>query len=482
MNANVAEMVSWQDYDGVEGFGSTSQQEIDDLNKALTVGQERDPPASVVAGDGFALRVESLDRTLRNVIYRAEHLRLFKQMPKVAAYNTVEEYNQIQGYGQNDDAAWIAEGDLPVETDSQYERKFAVTKYLGTTRVVSHVATLIKPAHGPVIAQETVNGTMHLLKVLERALFYGDSSLSDLQFDGYEKLITDDSPAANIIDLRGLPLNEDILTDGALTIFDAPNYGTPTHLHINPRVKSDLVKAFFPKERYDLFQKTGGGMVGLDIRGFTSPAGDVLFEPNVFITDGGGPTAAIGSASLRPGTPTVSTGNTTPADGASQFGADDVGDYFYEIQAVNRYGRSASVLLVAGPTAVTVAEGDKVTWGMTPAGVEPDWYEVFRSKKDGAAGSERRILRVPNAAGAGEQTIDDYNVNLPYTTSGFIFQQNAEAMTFRQLAPMVRIPLATIATSVRWAQVIYGVPVLHTPGKAVLIRNIGRAVGSVGTP
>ena len=148
------DMVSWRDYEGVEGFGSASPEDVDDLNKALTVGQDRDPPGSVTAGDGFALRVESLDRTLRNVIYRAEHLRLFKAMPKVAAYNTVEEYNQIQGYGQNDDSAWIAEGDLPSETDSSYERKFAVTKYLGTTRIVSHVATLVKPAHGPIVAQE----------------------------------------------------------------------------------------------------------------------------------------------------------------------------------------------------------------------------------------------------------------------------------------------------------------------------------------
>ena len=85
--------------------------------------------------------------------------------------------------------------------------------------------SLVRPAHGNAIAQETVNGTMHLLRSLERALFYGDSSLSSLQFDGYEKLITDNSPATNIIDLRGQPLSEDALQDGALTIHDAPNYG-----------------------------------------------------------------------------------------------------------------------------------------------------------------------------------------------------------------------------------------------------------------
>lgn len=477
------QMVSWADYEGVEGFGSASNQDINNLNKALNAGQEVNAPGSVVAGDGFALRVESLEKTLKNTTYRMEHIRLFKSIPKLAAYNTVEEHNVVSEYGENPDSTWMDEGDLPEEDSAKFERQYAVVKYLGTTRKVSHVMSLVKPAHGNVIAQETVHGTMNLLKNVERALFYGDSSLSSLQFDGYEKLINDNSPSANIIDLRGKPLSEDILNDGALTIFDAPNYGMPTHLHLNPKVKADLAKTFFPKERYDLFQKTNSGMVGLDIAGFTSAAGDVRFESNVFITDGGAPTGAIGDAAKRPGTPTVSTAATTPVDAASQFEADDAGDYFYTIQAVNRYGRSANVPLVAGPTAVTVAAGDKTTWEMTPgAGGAVDWYEIFRTKVDGADGSERLILRTPNAAGAGAQELNDFNAELPGTTSGFLFQQNLECMSFKQLAPMVRIPLATIDTSIRWAQVIYGVPVLYTPGKVVLFKNIGRSANFVGQP
>lgn len=478
----MSNMVSWKDYQGVEGFGATTQQDVDDLNKALTAGQDRDPPGSVVAGDGFALRVESLERTLKNTTFKMDHIRFWKNIPKLAAYNTVEEFNQIQSYGENADAGWIDEGDLPEEDDSSYERKFSVVKYLGTTRRVTHVMSMVRPAHGNVIAQETINGTMHLLRILERALFYGRSDLSALQFDGFEKLLQDEAPAANIIDLRGKPLSEDVLTDGALTIQDAPNYGTPTHLYLNPKVKADLVKTFFPKERYDLFQKTSDGMIGLDIKGFTSPAGDVRFEPDVFITDGGAPTAAVGDAAKRPSAFTVSTAPTTPADAASQFEADDAGDYFYKIQAVNRYGRSAAVDLVAGPTAVTVAAGDKVTFGVTPGAVLPDYWEVYRTKVDGAAGSERLILRLPHTTAAAEETLEDFNARLPGTTSAFLFQQNLENMSFKQLAPMVKIPLATIDSSIRWMQLIYGVPTLYTPGKNVLYINVGRSAGYVGQP
>jgi len=476
-------LVSWRDYDGIEGFGATTQQDVDQLNKALNAGQDRDPPGSITAGDGFALRVESLESTLKNVTYRMEHIRFWKNIPKLPAYNTVEEYNRIRSYGENPDAGYIDEGDLPSEDDTTYSREFSVVKYLGTTRRVTHVMSLVKPAHGNVLAAEAVNGTMHLLRIIERGLFFARSDLSSLQFDGYEKLLEDNAPAANIIDMRGQPLSEDVLIDGALTIQDSPNYGTPTDLYLNPRTKADLVKVFFPKERYDLFTKTSGGLVGLDIQGFTSPAGDVRFQADTFIDDGGAPNAvARGPTATRPSAFTVSTAPTTPANALSQFAAEDAGDYYYSIVAVNRYGRSAAQILVAGPTAVTVAAGDKVTFGLTAGANVPDWWEIYRSKVGGAAGSERLILRVPHTTGAAELILNDYNASLPYTTSAFMFQQNLENMSFKQLAPMVKVPLATIDTSIRFMILLYGVPVLYSPGKNVLFKNVGRPAGVVGTP
>lgn len=474
------DQVSHKDYEGVEGFGSSTQQDVDELNKALLVGQEINPPGSVVAGDGFALRTESLESTLKNTTYKAKNVVMWRDINKTPAYNTVEEYNQIQSYGQNPDAAWIAESDLPEEDDASYERKFSVVKFLGTTRKVSHVSTLIRPAHGPLVARETVNGTMHLLKVIERALFKGNSALSSLQFDGFEKLIRDNAPSANVIDLRGEPLSEDILTDGALTVQDAPNYGTPTDLYLNPKTHADLGKAFFPKER--TVPGLQNGVVGLELKGWTSPAGYVNFKPDVFIDDGGAPNAAaIGDASKRPAEPTISTAATTPVEATSMFGDSDAGSYFYKIVAVNRYGRSAPVAVDAG--AIAVASGDKMTFGVTPgSAVTVSWYELYRTKKDGASGSERLILRIPNTAGAGALTVNDLNEFLPYCTNAYLFEQTSENMGVKQLAPMIRIPLATVDTSVRWMQLIYLVPQLFTPGHNVLFTNVGRAQNFVGQP
>lgn len=475
------QMVSWRDYEGVEGFGVATQEDVDALNKALSAGNAINPPGTFNAGDGFALRVESLERTLRNTTFKMEHIRLWKSVPKIPAYNTVEEHNLLRDYGVNPDAGFIAEGDLPEADDSTYERKYAVVKFLGTTRRVTHVMSLVKPAHGNVIAQETINGTMHLLRQVERNLFIGNSALSSLQFDGFEKLLRDGAPTANIIDLRGKPLSEDILMDAALTVQDAPNYGTPTHLYLNPKVKSDLVKTFFPKGRYETLGRGDGDLVGLDIKGFTSPAGDVMFEPDVFVTDGGGPlAAAVGDAAKRPSTPTLSTGATTPGpDPLSKFLTGDDGDYAVKVVACNRYGKSAPLAVSA---ALTVGVSEKITFGVTPGSIIPEWWEVYRSKKNGIAGTERLVLRIANAAGAAESILSEYNAKIPGTTEGYLFQQNLENMSVKQLAPMVKIPLATVDTSIRWMQLIYMVPVIYTPGKNVLFTNIGRATGYVGQP
>lgn len=471
---NGSNVVTWRDQEGVNGFGAASEEDLSSLLKALTAGQSINPPGSVTSGDGFALRVESLERTLRNTTYRMEHIRLFKALPKLAAYNTVEEYNQIQEYGQGVDA-FIEEGGLPNETDAKYERKMAIIKYMGTTRKVSHVMSLVKPAHGNVIAQETVNGTMHLLKQLERALIYGDSDLDSIQFDGFKKLIESDSPAANIVDLRGKPLSQDNLIDGSLRVFDAPNYGTPTHLFMNPRAHADLVKSFFPQARYDLLAKRNDGMIGLDVNGWMSPAGPVQFEPSTFIDTGSvQPSVAVGSGA--PAAPTFSSQPSSGVSGASSFTAADAGQYRYAVVAVGRNGKTAAV---QDSGAVTVAAGERVTMGVQEAGSGAAvlYFEIYRTTVGGAAGTGQLIKRVANTGGA--VTVLDRNEDLPGTSIAIMFQMNLEAVSFKQLAPMVKIPLATIDTSIRWMQLIYGTPVLYTPGKIMMFKNIGRAPGSV---
>jgi hypothetical protein len=471
--------ISWSDYEGVDGFGSGTQAEVDELNKALHVGNDINPPGSVTAGDGFSLRVESLDSTLRSVSYKMKHLVLWSDIIKGRARNTVEEYNVLHSFGNNPDGGWMAEGGLPAETDASLERKHATVKFLGTHRKVSHVATLVDSAHGNVIAQETVNGTMDLLQKIERGLFKGDSSLSDLQWDGIEKQMVDNMVANNIIDLRGAPLSEDILTDASLTASDAPSYGFPDKLYLNPKTSADLAKQFFPKERINtLDAKTG--KVGLNVNGWVSPAGEVDFRPSVFIDDGGAPNAAIvGKVADIPGIPVISVVLASPVDATAQFTAADAGTYSYSLSAVNDKGRSAAIALGT----IAVAAGDAVTVSITPAaGNAPKFYQLYRTKVGGAVGTERSIMRIPNTAGAGLIVLTDKNAFLPGCTSGYLLQMDAENLDVKMLTPMMKMNLALVSTEMQWLQLIYMTVRLMTPNKNILFRNIGRASGYVGAP
>jgi len=470
--------VSWKDYEGLEGFGAASAADVQDLRKALAAGQDVNNPG-VAAGTGFPLRIESLERTLKVVTYRMDDVRLWRNITKLPAYNTVEEYNRLREYGSGQ-AAFIAEGDLPTSDDSTYSREFTIIKYVGTTRAVTHVMSLVRPAHGPVIAQETVNGTAFLLKQIEKSLFFGDSSLIPVQWDGLNSLINQGAPSANIIDLRGMPMSEEILNDAALTVKTAPNYGRPTDLYCADGAYSDLAKSFYPAERFPM--QPGGyqdGMVGLSIKGFHSMVGPVLFNPDVFIEFGAVPAAsAIGPSATRPSTPTESVAPACSADGtaANKFAASDIGDYNYKVVAVNRYGKSAA-LAMTGPVTMDGAT-KKITMTVADGSVIGSAFEVYRSPKGGAAGTCKLAFTVARTGAT--TVITDQNIYLPGMSTAFLIQQNIEFFSFKQLAPFVKIPLATVDTSIRWMQLLYGAPTVYAPGKAVIFRNVGRALGSVG--
>ncbi len=62
----LSSFVSARDYRDYNGYGTTSPDELADLKKALSAGQDVNDPG-VSAGEGFPLRTESLESTLKNL-------------------------------------------------------------------------------------------------------------------------------------------------------------------------------------------------------------------------------------------------------------------------------------------------------------------------------------------------------------------------------------------------------------------------------
>jgi hypothetical protein len=484
-------MVSWNDYAGLQGGGGASlfeggdweganggiasQADVDALNKALTAGSDINNPGSS-PGEGFPLRVESLDSTLYNVTYSQDQIKFWKMLYKDPAYNTVEEFNRLEAYGSGD-SIWISEGDLPEEDDSTYSRQYTKIKFMGITRRVTHVASVIRAAHGDAVARETVNGTLHLLRQLERTLFTGDENMISIQFDGIETLmakafddtLSDDGQylgyedSTNVIDLRGASLSEDFISDMAEQLTAEPNYGSPSDLWLP-------TGPMYPKARYDL-PAPSNGKAGIKIDGIKTPFGDIALNPNIFIPDSTTPQAdGVGRAGRRPGAPTLGTPTSPAYAGSNQtfFAAADAGSYYYKVVAGSRYGKSTPVTSAQ----IAVSAADQVQFTVTDVGPDTSYYEVFRSNKDGAASTCRSIMRVKRTATT--QTIVDLNRFLPNCSKGYMLSQSNEVLKWKQLAPFTKIPLATIDTSVRWMQILYGALQLQKPRYCGMFINVGK--------
>jgi hypothetical protein len=325
---------------------------------------------------------------------------------------------------------------------------------------------------GSVVALETTNKTMDLLQQVENALFYGDADLIPQEFDGLFALIRKNAPSANIIDKRGKPLTQDDIEEAAHIIRAKPNFGKPSDIYFSDGVYSDFVRQFYPSQRTEPGVAPPNGMVGYTVNGVRTQAGPIRFNPSVFILPGQAASAAgVGDAAKRPGAPTLGT-PATAADAASKFLAADAGDYIYKVVARNRHGLSVPVATAA----VTVAAGEKVTIAITDGSPLASCYVIYRTEKDGDADDAVEITQIERT-GVSTSYVD-LNENLPNTSQAAMIEQTARNLVIKQLAPLTRIPLAVIDTSMRWAQVLYLVLSLQSPNRNVLFKNVGRIDGT----
>ena len=71
--------------------------------------------------------------------------------------------------------------------------------------------------------------------------------------------------------------------------------------------------------------------------------------------------------------------------------------------------------------------------------------------------------------------MDDMNHKMPGLAQSLLLTNEAECIRFKQLAPLMKMDLAIIATAYRWMQLLYGTPIVYAPRKNLLRENIGRA-------
>lgn len=458
--------------DNSGGFAEGSVQQLEELNKALGTGTEGEAYGDY--NDMSALRPQSLEGTLKVVTAKQEHIKFWKELNKKQAYNTVEEFNVLDSYG-GDSSPFFTEGGLPNEEDSNYIRQSTMVKFLGTTRVVTHPATLVRNTVGDIVAREQTNGTLWLLQQLERALFFADSSLDALQFDGLlaqvRNFVTGKAyENQHIIDLRGGIIDENILEDGATCIAD--NYGSGNlKLHLTNQVHKDfskLITGANGRQKVYMSNNPGQIMLGQPVRGYSANTADIDFSNNIFLKPNGAPRPA--SQKGAPGVPTL------PVSGELEAVADETskmeaGTYHYFVASKNSDGESAPVHV--GSVAVTSGQRADITINRVNTDPVAKTYRVYR----GVTSDPTKALfafEVKDAGNGATQVISDRNFDIPGSHTAFLVDMDGEeVLTWKSLAPLMKLPLARISASERFMILLYGMLQVYNPRRIVVFKNIG---------
>lgn len=471
---------------GTSTGGAMSMQDLGELQKALTAGYGTD--VSAFTG-GSALRIQSLDKTMKATIQENQHFRLFNELRKSGATATVDEWTEQSSVGGFLGGSTNTETGTIAESTGSYNRRVGLVKYLMTKRQVSFVATLGNNLEsGEAVEQQA--GAMQLLTDAEYLCFEGDSTVVPTEFDGIAAQIfsgvNDGSvDGGNVLDAQAQSLASiNLLNQAAAQISAYGNFGTPTHIFMSQLVQSDFDTGLDPAFRVPLPDVPNGGiMLGAPVAGIRTSWGNIKTAPDVFVRDSN---QQIPFQLRKSGTQSLAALATTndvfkpqsvslavASDAASMFGATHAGNYYYLVTGINANGQSTGLI----SSQQAIAAGQKCTLTITAsAGSTETGYVIYRSRKNGTNGVSdfREMARVAKAAG-GTTTYVDYNRDIPGTTKAYVLNMapGADAIAWRQLLPMLKFALyPTSQAVVPWAQLMFGYLRLAKRRHHVVIKNI----------
>lgn len=481
------------DYSSGEVFsGNGSFEELKGLQKALEAlqitGRET---TNLTTASGAALKLESLEKTLKVVTYSNDTIKFWQNIPKRAAYNTVEEFNQLSSYGA-ERGGFYKEGELPFEEDSTYVRRAQLVKYMGVTRSVTHPMSLVNTMVGNIVEKEIKNGTLWLLRKLSRSLTQGNANIIPDEFNGlYAQHLQNDAfsnleayyNSEVIVDMRGLALNEAAIENASEGIVE--NFGLGTHLFAPPKVLSLLAQNYYGNKFIPInTEAITAGVVGQKINEIATQYGPVSANWDVFLnpnspklsTD----VATSPNAANAPTPDGVAPIAAVATDALSDWAAGDAGNYIYGVSAINRFGESALAILSGTPTTIAAGGAVDLKFAATASANAATGYRIYRSKKGATSAASTTFYPLFDIStselatgydGGAALIARDRNRILPNTGQAFLIQLDNETLEFAQLAPLMKMDLAITSPAYRFMILLYGTPLLYAPKRMVKFIN-----------
>lgn len=458
--------------------GGASMGEVADLRKALEAGYGTDV-ASLTGGG--ALRIQSLDKTMKATVQENRHFALFNNIQKSVATATIDEWTEQSDVGGFLGGTTNSELGVISSANGQYDRRYGTVRYLMTRCEISAVLA----NQNAIIGAEAVeyrNGAMRLLSDAEFLCFEGDDRVVPTEFSGIATQMESLDSVDHIINMEAMPLNSIGPIDrGAATISGMGNFGTATHLYMSQLTQADFNSNLDPAFRVPLTDVPNGGIsIGAPVVGIRTSWGNIATVADIFIRDENRQTPfELHSASNRlvaaknlfkPASVTAVADESGGVD--TKWGENHAGMYYYAVTGINPSGQSQALVT----SQVAVAKGGKITLTITSsAGGEETGYVIYRGRKNGSGELHdlRQMCKIPKT---GNTTVYvDKNRKIPGTTKAFLLNMlpGAEAINWRQYLPMTKFALYPVNQAIiPWAQMLFGYLRIAKRRQHIMFENI----------
>lgn len=464
---------------GIPAGGITSYDDWNAFAKAVQTSSYQTDHAQL---EGFgALRPESLENQLKKVIETEDTFKLFKALKRMPVTSTVHEWSVQTDIGGQPAGAFNSElGAISSEVGA-YDRRIVFLKYLMTQAAISHVASVQRGIVN-LKATENRNALLRLGRAANVSMYYGDSSVAPMQFDGIYKQLKTFKNGSHILDLEGSS-NVQALVDTIYTAFakviGQGNFGKLTHIHLDPLTQVALDRYLDPAYRVVLDNNPKTVDFGAPVSAIRTSFGQLATENDIWIenSDNSSPAyARYGKVpDSAPGAPSVvSTPNAGPVAG-SKFTATRAGTYYLVVAAIDERGVEGQPS--AAVSATVVANG-AIDLDITPnADRKQTGYAIYVSTRNPSAAPSlsdyRLVERIPANPDRTAATSYSFKMDkIPGASKLFLINRVPESIAWVQLLPATQFPLyPTNSAIIPWAVLLYGALQLGIPQHHFVIEN-----------
>ena len=476
--------------------GNATSEEVEALRKALLAPES---VSDLYATAGGALTEQSLEGMLASLTLNENDFTYWKDVYKMKAFSTVEEYPRQIGLGISD-GGFVGQMESPEYADPDYDKQIAIVKYMSEAWQTGDVTMATRRIGGNPKVEDQQSAILRLLRNLNLRFYNGDSTMVPEEIDGLAKTISGQS-TDNVRDLRGTSVSQSVFNLIAQLIEE--NNGNPdgAKIYMSPAGRQnvhEIIAGTRANTIQNFYSNSGDPnlTIGGSIGSIETPFGKFICRSDKLLglayESRGVPLIYNKGTGVFDEGATSSKAPSIPAVTATAVAATVTGSLFasttarpsgtilrYRVVARNKWGRSlpSTIAVTGGVVAAAGAVDVLITPNVADSGAKlPTCFEIL-AEKEYLDGKFRLLTTVAAAATPlTAVTYRDLNLFIPGTARMFVVDQTTtgrnKVTAFSQLLPIHNTDLAKMGKYLHGLINLYGIPKYYKPNVLVEIRNV----------